>query len=616
MFSMQKVKKERKEIHTKDRRQLTDQETMDKDSTVQEKSNAKWQTLCLDDLKSFEISSVDTLVVNTYFTKDELTDYRTLPEKKDIQDNLVNTKKLIAESVRYLKTGGLLFIYGLPQSLSEIGCWLNKLSIDNKHFLFKYWIGIEFKASEPRGSLPQSHLGLLMYLKTTSLTTPTPFILNTKNVRIPYSTCLSCGKNVRDWGGKKHLLNPLGSAISDVWRDLVYDLEVTPIIPDSCLERIYLLREQQNSKMVVLMEDVKTHTIRFENSSYMFINDTTISNKVNKNSLSKDLVITADSLKLMEELSVSYPEGVFDMVFADPPYNLSKNYNTFLDNMSHTEYINWCDKWLNLMCDVVKPGGALFVLNIPKWAMYHAKTLNQRMILRNWIVWDALSTPSGKLLPAHYSLLYYTKPGGEPTQNYHPIMKIASRKYCLRQACIDHRKKIGQNETEDVSDVWHDIFRIKHRKDRDEHPCQLPIKLLSRIITYATNSHDWVYDPFGGAGTTAIAAKICDRHYIISDIDPTYKEIAENNINNVVSVGGDERKLVRKSTHTIKHQVPKNKIEQEYYLVAKKLGYSPSLGQLSIYNEELAMNIRLYYPDYKYLKKITNRRLEHQDIIP
>lgn len=613
---MSGLKREKKEIHTTDRRQLTNQATMDIENMIYEDSKPKWRVLDINELKNEDILSIDTLVINTSFHKDELIDYRILPEKKEILSNLENTQELIIESVKYLKTGGLLFIYGCPQYLSELGCWLNELSDDGNRFLFKYWIGLEFKASESKDSLPHSHLGLLMYLKTRSLTSPPPFFLNTKNVRIPYSTCPSCGKNIRDWGGKKHLLNPLGSAISDVWRDLVFCSEISQIIPEPCLERIYLLRQQPHSKMIVLMEKTRvTSESSFKINPEIMCENFTLLESQSSPLPSQDLILTADSLELMAEYSNRYPNGVFDLVFADPPYNLSKNYNKFADNMSPEEYINWCDKWLNLMCDVVKPGGALFVLNIPQWAMYHAKTLNKRMIFRNWIVWDALSTPSGKLLPAHYSLLYYTKPGGKPTQNYHQIMTIDSREYCVRQGCITHRKSIGENKTENVSDVWHDIFRIKHKKDRDAHPCQLPIKLLSRILTYASNPNDWVYDPFGGAGTTAIASKISNRHYIISDIDPAYKEIAENNVNNIILDKHGERTLARQSIHTTRQQVPKNRIEQEYYSVAVKLGYAPSLEELAKYDEVLTTHIRLYYPDYKYLKKITNRRLINKNII-
>lgn len=73
-----------------------------------------------------------------------------------------------------------------------------------------------------------------------------------------------------------------------------------------------------------------------------------------------------------------------------------------------------------------------------------------------------------------------------------------------------------------VSDVWTDIHRIKHDKYRDEHPCQLPVHLLERVILMSTDENDIVLDPFVGTGTTAIAAKRVGRRYIGFDIDPAY----------------------------------------------------------------------------------------------
>jgi len=81
-----------------------------------------------------------------------------------------------------------------------------------------------------------------------------------------------------------------------------------------------------------------------------------------------------------------------------------------------------------------------------------------------------------------------------------------------------------------ISDVWTDIHRIRHKKRRDEHPCQLPIPLLERLILMITDEGDIVLDPFVGTGTTAIAAKRLGRKYIAIDIDPKYVEITKKKL--------------------------------------------------------------------------------------
>ena len=106
-----------------------------------------------------------------------------------------------------------------------------------------------------------------------------------------------------------------------------------------------------------------------------------------------------------------------------------------------------------------------------------------------------MSTPAGKLLPAHYSLLYFVKEGGIPTVNIDKLQYIDSRDYCLRAKCVKERKDSGDDKKELLSDIWQDVYRIKHKKDRDHHPCQLPTKLMERIIELFTNEGDVIFDP-------------------------------------------------------------------------------------------------------------------------
>jgi site-specific DNA-methyltransferase (adenine-specific) len=78
--------------------------------------------------------------------------------------------------------------------------------------------------------------------------------------------------------------------------------------------------------------------------------------------------------------------------------------------------------------------------------------------------------------------------------------------------------------------VWTDIHRIKHNKYRDEHPCQLPVHLLERIILMASDEGDIVLDPFSGTGTTALAAKRLGRRFIGLELDADYARISESKL--------------------------------------------------------------------------------------
>lgn len=243
-----------------------------------------------------------------------------------------------------------------------------------------------------------------------------------------------------------------------------------------------------------------------------------------------DQIVLGDCLESLSGLE----SNSVDMCFADPPFNLEKKYTSYKDQRPDEEYIAWCKLWLDELVRVTKLSGSIFVHNIPRWLTYYATILNENAYFRHWISWDAMSNPLGKtLLPAHYGILFYTK---QPRDfKFYEIR--APHKKC--RVCDNYLKDYGGKKDQMhpfgalVSDVWTDIFRIRHNVRRDEHPCQLPIHLLERIVLMSTDAGDIVLDPFSGTGTTAIAAKALGRHYIGLEIDPMYKKISEDKLSKV-----------------------------------------------------------------------------------
>ncbi|MCD6501757.1 site-specific DNA-methyltransferase [bacterium] len=240
-----------------------------------------------------------------------------------------------------------------------------------------------------------------------------------------------------------------------------------------------------------------------------------------------DTIILGDSIKVMSEI----PDDSFDMTFADPPFNLKKKYNNYKDTREFSDYLNWCKSWLAEMVRITKPTGSIFVHNIPKWLTYYAHFLNDIAHFRHWISWDALGAPLGKtLLPTHYGILFYVKfaRGFKFNDIRYPHKRCRSCK--IVQKDYGGKKYLMHPYGPLCSDVWTDIHRIRHKKRRDEHPCQLPVPLLERLILMSTDENDIVFDPFIGTGTTAIAAKHLGRHFMGIDIDPKYVETASKKV--------------------------------------------------------------------------------------
>jgi len=237
-------------------------------------------------------------------------------------------------------------------------------------------------------------------------------------------------------------------------------------------------------------------------------------------------IIEADAIQLMKEI----PDNRIDMTFADPPFNLNKSYEYYEDDKEVNEYLAWCKEWLRHMVRITKPTGSIFVHNVPKWLTYFASYLNNLAYFKHWIAWDAMGAPLGKtLLPNHYGILWYVK---SKDFKFYDIRTPHERCRECDSLLADYggKKNLIHPFGTLSSDVWTDIHRIRHNKRRDEHPCQLPVHLLERLILMTSDENDLVLDPFVGTGTTAVAAKKLGRRFIGIDVDPKYVEISRANL--------------------------------------------------------------------------------------
>ena len=240
-----------------------------------------------------------------------------------------------------------------------------------------------------------------------------------------------------------------------------------------------------------------------------------------------------DCLDVMRNI----PSDSVDLCFADPPFNLDKLYPSQIDdNLKVEQYLSWCEEWASECCRILKPGGSLFIWNLPKWNGKMSAFLGNRLTFRHWISVDIkYRLPiAGRLYPSHYSLLYFCK--GEKPNAFHPdrlpmeVCPSCSTDLKDYGGYKDKMNPLGVN----LADVWYDIPPVRHAKyKRRLGANELSIKLMDRIIEMASNVDDLVFDPFGGAGTTYIVAELKNRRWIgaeigpLTDIEQRFKRIDE-----------------------------------------------------------------------------------------
>jgi site-specific DNA-methyltransferase (adenine-specific) len=230
-------------------------------------------------------------------------------------------------------------------------------------------------------------------------------------------------------------------------------------------------------------------------------------------------VYNVDCMNLLAAIG----DGQIDTVFADPPFNLAKDYGNGKDkdDLESGDYLKWCYGWIDECIRVLKPGGSMFIYNLPQWAFHLAAHLEeQSMTFRHWIAISMKGTfPRGrKLYPAHYALLYFTK--GNPVTFNRVRLPVPSCRHCGKDVKDygGHRKflnPLGLN----LTDFWEDTAPARHRKFKARwHVNELKPVISSRCIEMSTNENAIVLDPFGGGGSTFEAAQALNRHWIGSEI--------------------------------------------------------------------------------------------------
>jgi site-specific DNA-methyltransferase (adenine-specific) len=226
-----------------------------------------------------------------------------------------------------------------------------------------------------------------------------------------------------------------------------------------------------------------------------------------------------DCLQVMQSLKAE----TVDLAFADPPFNLGKRYSSGVDDaLASEEYLRWCKEWMSQMARLLKPGGALFLWNLPKWNLVLGNYGGEiGLTFRHWIaVSIKYSLPiSRRLYPSHYSLLYLIK--GAKAAIFHPDrLPVPCCRHCGGElpdygGYKDKMNPSGVN----LSDVWTDIPPVRHKKYKKREANALPLRLMDRIISMASDPDSMVLDPFGGSGTTYVAAELLGRKWLGVELD-------------------------------------------------------------------------------------------------
>ena len=238
-----------------------------------------------------------------------------------------------------------------------------------------------------------------------------------------------------------------------------------------------------------------------------------------------------DCIQKMQQLE----NESIDLIIADPPYNLKKDFGNSSDMWDDVnDWVIWSKKWLDVAISKLKPTGSIFVYGIHHYLCYlQVHLYDQNLKYRRQIIWHYENSFSGyKNAPStnYEPILWFSK---SDIYTYHQIREPYKSTERLKNKITKNGKVwIPNPEGKHAGDVWN-IPVLAGKRFADEkvdHPTQKPLAICDRIINHFSNENDLVLIPFAGSGSECVSATKNNRNFIAFEKNKEYIKIANQRI--------------------------------------------------------------------------------------
>lgn len=254
-----------------------------------------------------------------------------------------------------------------------------------------------------------------------------------------------------------------------------------------------------------------------------------------------DHIYMGNCIDIMEE---EIDKGSVDLIYADPPYNLSGKALTLIDNKTggpfykmnedwdtwkYEDYLVFTEKWIGASSEALKSTGSLYISctyhNVGEIAFISKKNGLKLNNIITWYKTNAMPNITKRTFTHSTEYVCWLVKGRGWKFNYAALKEINP-----------HRTRDGRpKQIRDFVDfielpILQGKERLRRSDGRAIHPTQKPEKLIELIILASSDENDLILDPFFGTGTTGVVASKLGRKWIGIEIDKEYVKVASERL--------------------------------------------------------------------------------------
>jgi site-specific DNA-methyltransferase (adenine-specific) len=243
--------------------------------------------------------------------------------------------------------------------------------------------------------------------------------------------------------------------------------------------------------------------------------------------------LNGDTLKLLPLL----PDKFVDLVFVDPPYNLTKSFNgKIFKELSDEMYEEWLESWVKELPRIMKSNASIYLCGDWKNSSAIYRVLKKHFIVKNRITFEREKGrgAKGNWKNASEDIWFATV-----SNDYHFDVEAVKlkRKVIAPYRDTEGKAKDWEHEGDEKyrlthpSNLWTDItIPFWSMPENTDHPTQKPEKLVAKTILASSPIDGFVFDPFLGSGTTSVVAKKLGRKYLGIELDSSFSALAEKRL--------------------------------------------------------------------------------------